>query len=214
MKRLSTYCLVFMISVLGIACKNKEEKKEKPATILDNMKDTLSRLKQEKMADAYAPDVSPMDMSYYPVDYPILKMTKGQLPPPKARLIYSRPHLGGRHLFHELLKYGVPWRLGANEATELQFYSDATIQDKKIKAGRYVIYCIPQADKWVIALNANIDSWGLVPDSTKDIARFEIPIQTADQRVEYFTMLFENKDNAAQLMMAWDNVEARLPIHF
>jgi hypothetical protein len=214
MKRLSSYWLLFTLSVLCYSCKSKDEKKEAAATTQENIKDTLSRLKQEKMADSYAPDVSPMDMSYYPADYPILKMTKGQLPPPMARLIYSRPHLGGRHLFHELLKYGVPWRLGANEATELQLYKDATIQDKKVKAGRYVLYCIPKSDKWAIILNSNIDSWGLVPDSTKDIARFEIPIQTVDRHLEYFTMLFENKDSSAQLMMAWDNVEARLPIHF
>lgn len=214
MKRFSSYCLIFTISVLCYSCKSKNEKQEVATPAQENVKDTLGRLKQEKLADSYAPDVSPMDMSYYPVDYPILKMTKGNMPPPMARLIYSRPHLGGRRLFHDLLKYGVPWRMGANEATELQLYKDATIKDRKVKAGRYVLYCIPQIDKWDIVLNSNIDSWGLVPDSTKDIARFEIPIHTVDRHVEYLTMQFENRDSSAELMMTWDNVEARLPIHF
>jgi hypothetical protein len=54
----------------------------------------------------------------------------------------------------------------------------------------------------------------LKPDSTKDIARFEIRSQTTDHHLEYYTMIFEKNDTGAQLLMAWDNVEARLPIHF
>lgn len=208
-------CAVLVVLTMQYcSCKTKDEKKAAASTPRMTVKDTLSRLKQEKLADPYAPDVSPMDMCYYPVDYPILKMTQGRMAPPLARLIYSRPHLGGRHLFTELLKYGTPWRMGANEATELQLYKDARIQDQLIKAGRYVLYCIPQANQWNIILNSNIDSWGLVPDSTKDVARFQIPIQTVERHVEYFTMLFENKNGTPHLFMAWDNVEAGLPIHF
>jgi len=159
-------------------------------------------------------DVSPMDMAYFPVEYPKLKMSKLTNEPPVARVIYSRPHLQGRHIFHDVQKYDQPWRLGANESTELDFYRDVRIQGKLVKAGRYIIYSIPHPDKWTIVLNSNVDTWGLEQDSTKDIMRFEIPSAATKERIEYFTMLFEKTDKGASLLMAWDNVEARLPFEF
>jgi hypothetical protein len=169
----------------------------------------------ESRANPYAAlDVSPMDMSYYPVDYPKLKMTKAADQPLIARVIYSRPHLQGRELFHGLLSYGQPWRLGANEATELDLFKNVTIQGKKINEGRYILYCIPRQDKWTIVFNKNIDTWGLKPDSSKDAYHFDIPVTKTNNRVEYFTMVFEQATPGANLIMAWDNVEAKLPLHF
>jgi Protein of unknown function (DUF2911) len=70
-------------------------------------------------ANEYATvDVSPMDMSYFPVEYYKLNMTRQPTTPLVVRVIYSRPHLNGRKLFADILKYGEPWRLGANESTE------------------------------------------------------------------------------------------------
>jgi hypothetical protein len=40
-----------------------------------------------------------------------------------ARLIYSRPTKNGRVIFGDLLEYGKVWRLGANEATEIEFFN-------------------------------------------------------------------------------------------
>jgi hypothetical protein len=159
-------------------------------------------------------DQSPMDMSYFPADYPKLKMTKQVTTPPLARVIYSRPYLQGRHIFREVLKYGEPWRLGANEATELELFSPATVMGKRIKAGRYILYCIPQPDKWTIVLNSNIDCWGLQQDAASDIARFDAPVVTTTNNLEFYTMVFEKTATGANLLMAWDNAELRLPFAF
>jgi Protein of unknown function (DUF2911) len=213
MKISVSWLLIFLLPACWLSCNSKEEKK---ATVSkNNTGDSASIIRAEATANPYAGvDISPMDISYYPADYPKLKMAKAVNTPPLARVVYSRPHLQGRHLFHEVLKYNEPWRLGANEATEIDLYHDATIQGKKIKAGRYVLYCIPEQDKWTIVLNSNIDSWGLQPDSTKDIARFPVPSKLTANHLEYFTMIFEKTDSGAELVMAWDNVEARLPITF
>jgi Protein of unknown function (DUF2911) len=214
MKTATCLLISFLLAVLCLSCRNQAEKKGAPVASTGGT-DTIHPARQKKMTNPYASiDISPMDMSYYPPDYPILKMNDPMTAPPLARVIYSRPHLEGRQLFHDILKYGEPWRLGANEATELQLYRDAMIQDKKIKAGRYVLYCVPQANKWTIHFNSNIDSWGLKPDSTKDIASFEIPIRVTDRHLEYFTIVFEYIGSGTQLLMSWDNVEARLPIRF
>ena len=205
---------VFIFCTLLIsACGGKKDTKvaEQPAKPIDS----VPVLKTPVTDNFYASlDVSPMDMSYYPVGYMKTKIASLSMEPPLARVIYSRPHLQGRHIFHEVLKYGQPWRLGANEATELQLFSDATIQGKKIKAGRYVLYCIPEENEWTIVLNGYIDSWGLKQEPSKDIARFTIPVTKTNTSLEYFTMVFLGKDKQARLLMAWDNVVARLPINF
>jgi len=192
-------------------CSDTDSKTGKPRL---QIKDTAIA-QAESRANPYSPvDVSPMDMSYYPIDYPKLKMTNSASEPLIARVIYSRPHLQGRGLFHGLLNYGQPWRLGANEATELELFKTVAIQGKKVSEGRYVLYCIPYEDKWTIVFNKNIDTWGLKPDSTKDAYRFDVPVKKTDNRIEFFTMAFEKEKNGASLVMAWDNIEARLPLQF
>jgi hypothetical protein len=210
---LSRSYLIFIPLLFLVACRNQEKK---PAgTGIMSSKDSSKIKTPGKNENPYViVDVSPMDMSYFPADYPKLKMAKAINTPPLARVVYSRPHLQGRLLFHDLLKYGEPWRLGANEATELDLYTDAVIRDQKIKAGRYILYCIPEPGQWEIIINTNIDSWGLQQDTTKDMARFIIPLQQTANHLEYFTMIFEKTNTGADLLMAWDNLEARLPFRF
>jgi hypothetical protein len=193
-------------------CSNKEKKSDETNIV---SKDSSGKKPPVKNENPYKiVDISPMDMSYCPDDYPIQKMTNATNTAPLARIIYSRPHLQGRKLFYNLQKYGEPWRLGANESTELDLYRDAFIQEKKIKTGRYVVYCIPQPDNWTIIINSNIDSWGLHADSTKDITRFIIPVKQVSNQLEYYTMIFQKTDTGYDLLMAWDNLEARLPFKF
>ena len=159
-------------------------------------------------------DISPVDISYFPSDYPVRKMSNEAIGMPVARVIYSRPHKQGRKIFGSLLPYGEPWRLGANEATEIEFFQPVTIQNKNISKGRYIIYSIPDASQWTIVFNSNIYSWGLKPDPKQDVQRFQVPATVAPSVVEYFTMVFEKNDNGAYLIMAWDEVMAKLPISF
>ena len=209
-----TSAYILLTCLLFFSCENKKEKSNNVVTDVAK-EDSSVVVKREKSINSYAPvDVSPMDISYFPADYPKLKMSNSTTALPKARVIYSRPHLQGRKLFPDVLKYGEPWRLGANEATELDFYKEVIIQGKKIKAGRYILYCIPEQEKWTIVLNSNIDSWGLHADPSKDIARFIVPINITTNSLEFFTLIFQQGAGSTDLLMAWDNVEARLPILF
>jgi hypothetical protein len=212
MKPASPLLSLIPVLIFFTGCGHKE-KKPVEANIVS--KDSTGKKTPGKNDNIYKiVDISPMDMSYCPDDYPISKMANAGIQPPLARVIYSRPHLQGRVLFQNLLKYGEPWRLGANESTELDLYHDAVIQGKKIKAGRYVMYCIPQPDNWTIIINSNIDSWGLHPDSTKDIVHFIIPVKQTANHLEYYTMMFDKTSGGADLLMAWDNLEARLSFLF
>lgn len=213
MKIYSSPALFFAL-LLVLGC--KENQKEPAAPGNKPRTDSNAMLpSQEVTANPYAIiDISPMDMSYFPVDYTKLKMADSVATPPVMRVIYSRPHLAKRHLFHDLLKYGEPWRLGANESTEIDFYQPVTIQGKRIAPGRYILYCVPHEDSWTIVLNSNIDTWGLRQDPSKDVQRFTIPITTDNPPQEYFTLVFEKAGPGANLVMAWDKVVAKLPVSF
>jgi hypothetical protein len=131
------------------------------------------------------------------------------------RIIYSRPQKQNRKIFNGLIKYDAPWRLGANESTEIEFFSGASIQNKTIKPGRYILYCIPQETKWTLVFNSNLYSWGLQQNQQKDLMKFEVPLEKNNVIIEYFTIAIEKRsDKSAEIIFLWDDVKARLPVSF
>ena len=158
-------------------------------------------------------DKSPMDMCYYPGNYPVLKIQDKATEPLLARVIYSRPQKNGRLIFGDLVEYGKVWRLGANEATEIEFFRGVKIGDKKVEKGRYTLYAIPMEDSWTIILNKDNDTWGAFKyDEQKDVVRTNVPVQKLNEGVEALAMMFEKSDAGCNLIIAWDNVKASLPI--
>ena len=158
-------------------------------------------------------DKSPMDVSYYPNNYPILKIQNKATEPLVARILYSRPQRQGRKVFGELVEYGKVWRLGANEATEIEFYKDVKIDGKKVIKGRYTLYAIVNENTWTMILNKDTDIWGAFKyDSKKDLLRTDVPVQKTDEVVESMSMLFEKSATGISLIIAWEQMKVTLPI--
>jgi hypothetical protein len=158
-------------------------------------------------------DKSPMDMSYWPDNYPILRMSGKAKDQPVARLIYSRPLKNGRDIFGGVIKYNELWRLGANESTELELFKNVRIAGKLLSAGRYTMYCIPGENKWTIIINRDNYCWGsFTYDSRKDVLRTDIEVSRNNEVVEAFTMYFDDARNGTNLIILWDNLKAVMPI--
>src|SRR5205809_4302187 len=137
-------------------------------------------------------DKSPMDMSYYPINYPVLKIQDKLTEPLVARVVYSRPKKEGRTIFGGLVEYGKVWRLGANEATEIEFYRKVNIGGKKIAKGRYTVYAIVNENSWTFIINKMTDTWGAFKyDSSKDVIRVVVPVEKTNVALENFAMMFE-----------------------
>jgi hypothetical protein len=136
-------------------------------------------------------DKSPMDMIYFPPDY---------------------PQLEGRSLFGDILQIEKPWRMGANEATEIEFFRDVSIADTQVKKGRYVIYAVPHENAWEIRLNGNLYTWGLNIDCNYDITSFTLPSYSGDRKIEAFTMEFIPNNNGTELVLGWDTLRVSIPI--
>lgn len=162
-----------------------------------------------------AVDKSPMDMSYYPNNYPVLKIQDKITEPLVARVTYSRPQRAGRAVFGGLVKYGELWRMGANEATEIEFFKSVRIGNKKVSKGRYTLYAIPDENNWTIIINKETDTWGSFKyDVKKDVVRTVVVVQKTDVLVENLSMLFEKTITGCNLTIAWEGIKVSLPITF
>lgn len=156
---------------------------------------------------------SPMHMIYFPDNYPMNKTQSRIAEPAIARIIYCRPQKNQRVIFGDLIEYGKVWRLGANEATELELFKEVYIGGKKIPKGRYTLYAIPNPKEWTIIINKDTDSWGaFIYDEKKDILRIDEPVHNLPAQVEVFTMNFENTSSGANLVMSWENARVSLAV--
>lgn len=157
-------------------------------------------------------DKSPMDMSYWPANYPILKMSGKARDLPIARVIYGRPAKTGRSIFGGIVKYNELWRLGANEATELELFNNVKMAGKLLPKGRYTLFCIPSETKWTIIVSKDNFCWGsFTYDAKKDIARAETKPEKNTEMVENFTIYFEDNNKTANLIFEWDDLKASIP---
>ena len=158
-------------------------------------------------------DKSPMDMSYWPANYPILKMSGKAKDQPIARIIYGRPLKNGRIIFGGIIKYNEMWRLGANEATEIETFRTLKIAGKILPKGRYTVYCLPTENNWTVIINKDNFCWGnFTYDTKKDIIRTDIVLEKNTETVEAFTIYFDDTKNGANLIFLWDDIKTSLPI--
>ena len=136
-----------------------------------------------------------------------------------VKVTYCRPHKNGREIFGDdekaLVKYGEVWRTGANEATEITFTKDIKVGGKKLKAGTYTIFTIPNKDKWTVIFNSELGQWGAYSyDAKKDILHIDAKVEKTEEVYEPFTIEFELNDNIANMVFLWDTTKASFPLEF
>ncbi|MCO6496961.1 MAG: DUF2911 domain-containing protein [Chitinophagaceae bacterium] len=130
-------------------------------------------------------------------------------------LTYSRPSLRGRNMIGNIEPWGSVWRTGANAATKITFSDDVTIDGKKIAAGSYAIYTIPDKDgNWTFILNKGVNNWGATGYNEKDDAlRMKVKAMKNPGKVETLTMQFSDvKAESLKLNIKWEDVGLQIPI--
>lgn len=161
----------------------------------------------ETTKDNDGPNFSKLDIS--PLD---VVLFRGEDNEPLARVLYSRPQTRDREIFGKLVPYGEVWRTGANEATEITFYTDMMIGDKTIKAGTYTLFTIPKENEWTIILNNSTHIWGAYDYHVEeDVARITVPVKKSETEIEALSMAFEPTDNGAKLYIGWDDRYVEVP---
>ena len=153
-------------------------------------------------------DPSPADIAYF-------RPNGRNTEPTLAKVTYGRPSKKGRTMLGGTDPYGKVWRLGANETTEIKVFKDLTFGDKLIKAGTYSLYAIPDQAEWTIIFNSKLDTWGAYAyEESKDVARIKVPAGKSESEVEAFTIMFDGKDAAANMVIAWENTMVKVPVKY
>ncbi|MCT4630837.1 DUF2911 domain-containing protein [Winogradskyella sp.] len=148
-------------------------------------------------------DKSPMDASSYPSNY----KESNKL----IKIVYSRPQLKGREVY-DLAKPGKVWRLGANEAAELNVYTDMELNGTKIEKGTYTVYAIPGEKEWTIIVSTDLNVWGsYFYDEKNDVARITVPTSEGSKSLEAFSIAFKKSDDGIHMHMGWGTVRVAVP---
>ena len=82
------YFLSLFLLITLIACNDKKAE-PLPASKTDSNNQAVAATPVNPVNPYATVDISPMDMSYYPVEYPKLKMSGKSRQGPLARVIYS-----------------------------------------------------------------------------------------------------------------------------
>jgi hypothetical protein len=148
-------------------------------------------------------DKSPMDASSFPSDY----RESNKL----IKITYSRPQLKGRSL-DQLAPEGKVWRTGANEAAELTLYVDMNLGSTKVPAGTYTFYVIPGKETWTAIISKDLNVWGsYFYKEENDVARLDVPVTTAEESLEAFSIVFEESDNGVNMFLGWGTTRVKVP---
>ena len=130
-------------------------------------------------------------------------------------IVYSRPGVKARNIFGTVVPFGKRWRTGANATTSIKFSDDVMIEGKKVPAGEYGLYTIPNKTEWLVVLNKNT-KLGAEVDGFKDdqdVARFSIKPYKVASKVETFTINFTDLTPAtANVAMEWEMTGAKFKI--
>lgn len=126
---------------------------------------------------------------------------------------YYRPSMRGRQIFDSLVPYGKIWRTGANGVTTLSTDYDILIgEGKKLAAGSYALYTIPNEKSWKLIIGDDTKVRAGDFKMEDAVYTFDLPVQKIAS-LESFTIAFENISfESALLTLAWEESKISLSI--
>jgi hypothetical protein len=133
-----------------------------------------------------------------------------------GKLCYGRPSANNRTVMGELVPFGTPWRMGANEATVLHLPLSATVGGIDLLPGSYSLFAVPGPEEWEIVLNRRAERWGVPIDPEvreADMGSFTVSAHAMDQMVEQLTFRWEALDEeSGRLLMEWEHTRIEIPV--
>ncbi|MEM1319086.1 MAG: DUF2911 domain-containing protein [Bacteroidota bacterium] len=128
---------------------------------------------------------------------------------------YSSPSVNGRAIWGELEAWDKLWRAGANEATTIEFSTDAVIEGQPLPKGKYSFFVIPkETGKWTVIFNKIADQWGAYQyDEKQDALRVDIApkmVKVSEERLSY--RIVDQGIDKGYIRLGWEKM--RLYVRF
>jgi hypothetical protein len=121
----------------------------------------------------------------------------------KITITYGRPELKGRDLTKEA-PVGTVWRLGRNEATEIETTGTLDVGGTKVPAGKYSLWAKKVSDtEWQLAFHPKTGIWGAPAQTEGYVATLPLKRSTGTSSVELLTISLADADGKAQVKIEW-----------
>lgn len=126
---------------------------------------------------------------------------------------YHRPGVRGRAIWGGLVPWDQPWRMGANEATTIEFSGPVKVEGQDVPAGKYSFFAIPSKDKWTLVINKDPEQWGAYGyDASKDQLRASVTPSTGP-RTEWMRFTIDPvTPSSAIVNLNWDTVSVPMRV--
>ncbi len=136
---------------------------------------------------------------------------KAQIGTAAVEVVYSRPSKRGREIWGNIVKWGEPWRTGADGATGFTTTAELVFGTTVIPAGKYTLWSLPTATGTKLIINLQTGQWGTQYDAARDVVRLDMMQSALAQPVEQFTISVLSSGTGGVLKLAWDNREYSIP---
>ena len=121
----------------------------------------------------------------------------------KLSINYGRPSLQGRDLLSQA-KVGTVWRLGMNQATEIETTGDLNVAGKELKAGKYSLWVRKMGeDSWVLAFHPKTGIWGAPALKEGYVAELPLKLEKATDSAEQLTIHLAEQNGDAAIRIHW-----------
>jgi hypothetical protein len=122
---------------------------------------------------------------------------------------YGSPSVKSRKIWGELVPYGQVWRAGANEATTFTTDRTIIIAGKRLPAGKYGFFVIPNENEWVIIFNKVANQWGAYEYKEKeDVLRVKASPKKSNAMQE--RLVYKMNKNGFSIL--WENLEVPIVV--
>ncbi len=133
----------------------------------------------------------------------------------EVTISYNRPVARGRELFGTLVHWDRIWHPGADSVSTISFSNDVMIDGRRLAAGRYSLWTIPEAPpkQWTVIFNRGLGGWHTnYPGESQDALRLTVATETGPH-METLTYYFPVVDaDSAVLRLQWGTTIVPLKI--
>ncbi|MBL0172864.1 MAG: DUF2911 domain-containing protein [Gemmatimonadaceae bacterium] len=124
---------------------------------------------------------------------------------------YGRPSKRGREIFGGLgdMKWGMVWRMGANEATAFTTSKPLQFGALAVPAGNYTMRVLLEENgKWQLIINKQTGQWGTEYKPEMDLGRVPMVVTPIPAVVEKMEITVKANGKGGELAVAWDKTRA------
>jgi hypothetical protein len=125
----------------------------------------------------------------------------------KITIDYGRPALQGRDMIG-MARPGQVWRLGMDEATEIQSTATLVVGGKELKPGKYSLWAKKTgAADWILAFHPKTGLWGDPAMENGYLAELPLKLDKAPAATEQLTINVADKAGDAAITIQWGTAQ-------